>query len=561
MKPTFILTLLVFVTPTMFAQRIGGEWALMHRVYGEQEIGWFGASVAGPGDLDGDGVPDFVVGAPTEDSYDGTVYAFSGKTGAMLWEWTFGTGQTGWSVDGAGDVNGDGRPDVIVGAPDSAKVAVLLHDGTLWWSKDTRFSWFGGSVAGLGDIDLDGFDDVAVGAHSTNPQGKQDAGSLFVYSGLDGTRIYRFNGFFAGDRFGSPVAGAGDVDADGHPDILVGAPSAHRAGFIKVGEAYVFSGKDGSLLHEFTGQFSDEFEFGVPLSGVGDINLDGHDDFMISATRADYGEIDSGSVFLYSGKDGSLIFRIDGAYRGGHFGSSMDWVRDLNFDNIQDLVLGSTESPVDLGRVEIRSGLDGSLIHTLIGIEVNAGFGQAVANLGDIEGNGLDAIIAGLRAMENGDIDTAGAVEIYSPNPFLFADATELSVSSGQSIQIQMSFPDSEANTKYALLLSGAGTGPTTIAGLEVPLGQNLLLSQMLTGWAPFNLHGAFGTLDVNAQATATLDSDPTMAGLVGNTFYMAAVTYDIPPSIASGSNSYTGIGTALAGRRTSIAWPIRITQ
>ncbi|KAA3604369.1 MAG: hypothetical protein DWQ01_22435 [Planctomycetota bacterium] len=547
MKPVFILGLLVFATPPTVAQRIGGEWALKHQIFGEQELGFFGDAVAGPGDLDGDGFADFVVGAPYEFFDRGKVYAYSGKLGTLLWEWTEGAvgHTTGSSIAGAGDVNGDGRPDVVVGIVQANKVAILLHDGSLWWIEENPIGNLGGSVAGIGDVNFDGFDDVVVGADRAAPNGISDAGSAIIYSGKDGSLLFRFDGEMAGDRFGLAVSEAGDANLDGFPDLLIGAPWASRAGFSKIGIAYLFSGKNGSLLFKFQGQFIRNGIHGSSLSEIGDLNSDGHDDFMVSAPGADFGGSESGAVFIYSGFDGSLIYRIDGANLGDFLGNSIDSIVDLDRDNIRDLAITSEFFPIDFGRIEIRSGVDGELLDTVYGSVPRVGFGQHIAAVGDIEGNGLDAIITGLRAMSNGNIDSAGAVQVFSPNPFIFADATELSASSGVPVQILMSFPESEANTKYALLLSGAGTGPTTIAGLEVPLGQSLLLSQMLTGWAPFNLHGAFGTLDANAQATATLDSDPTLAGLVGTTFYMAAVTYDSIP--------------ALAGRRTSIAWPIRI--
>ncbi|KAA3608685.1 MAG: hypothetical protein DWQ01_11310 [Planctomycetota bacterium] len=547
--PTFrnglLVCLSLLVVGPAPGQRIGGEWALKYQIFGEQELGFFGDDVAGPGDLDGDGFSDFIVGAPIESFDNGAIYAYSGKSGNLLWEWTIG-GWTGFAVSGAGDVNGDGAPDVVVGSPNLNTVTILLNDGTVWWTKSNGFAQLGRAVASLGDVNLDGFDDVIVGADRTNPQGMNDAGSVFVYSGLDGTRLFRFNGAFPGDRFGLSVAGAGDTNADGCPDILVGTIFADRGGFSKVGVAYLYSGNDGTLLYEYEGLLSDGFLLGGALSGAGDLNKDGYDDFLISAPGADHSFIDAGTVFVYSGQDGNVMFQVSGTYNGDFFGEDIDSLTDSDFDGIPEIVISSLRFPVDLGRFEVRSGADGRLLDTIVGTELNAGLGRHIATVGDIEGNGLDAVIAGLRAMDNGGIDSAGAVQVFSPNPFIFADATELSASSGVPVQVLMSFPESEANAKYALLLSGAGTGPTTIAGLEVPLGQSLLLSQMLTGWAPFNLHGAFGTLDANAQATATLDSDPTLAGLVGTTFYMAAVTYDSSP--------------ALAGRRTSIAWPIRIT-
>ncbi|KAA3604367.1 MAG: hypothetical protein DWQ01_22425 [Planctomycetota bacterium] len=545
MKPIFILGLLVFAAPLAIAQRIGGEWDLKHHIFGEKELGFFGDAVAGPGDLDGDGFADFVVGAPYEFFEQGRVYAYSGKTGDLLWDWTEGAvgHKIGSSIAGAGDVNGDGRPDVIVGIPQVNKVAVLLHNGTLWWIKENPIGNHGGSVAGIGDINFDGFEDIIVGANRATSGGNLEAGVAIVYSGMDGSLMFQFDGLSGGDRLGTSVAGAGDVNADGIPDIMISAPWDDRGPFDDVGTVYIISGGNGSIIYELSGpQVEDEF-FGFAISEAGDLNLDGFGDIMATTAGSDAYHL--GSVLVFSGASGGILFRVDGGPI-DHIGSAIDSTEDLDFDGLKDILISSEVYPPRLGRVEVRSGADGTLLDTVFGQVEDVGFGQSLSSIGEIEGNSLEAFIVGMKAKNNGNIDSAGAVQVFSPNPFIFADATELSASSGVPVQVLMSFPESEANSKYALLLSGAGTGPTTIAGLEVPLGQSLLLSQMLTGWAPFNLHGAFGTLDANAQATATLDSDPTLAGLVGTTFYMAAVTYDSTP--------------ALAGRRTSIAWPIRIT-
>ncbi|KAA3605758.1 MAG: hypothetical protein DWQ01_18310 [Planctomycetota bacterium] len=548
MKFVSILGLLVFAAPPAISQRLGGEWELALKIQGQYENSFFGHSIAGPGDLNGDGYPDLIVGAPYQNFEAGMVYAYSGRNGQLLWQWSDGgyVNMAGTAVSGAGDVNGDGFPDVAVGIPNDGRAWVLLNDGTPWWSIQDFSGDHGSFVCAGGDINLDGFDDVVVGADKASPNGKTAAGKVFVYSGLDSSVLFEFDGSSVGERFGRSVSGERDFDFDGYPDILIGAPFASRSGVEHVGASYVISGKTGNTIFEIVGPLNPFQEFGNPVAGLADVNGDGHHDFMVGAAGSVIGGPGTGSVFVFSGFDGALLYRIDGNEPGETIGFGIDSVQDLDFDQIGDLVISVMPNSNIVGKIQIYSGVNGELLDVVEGPSFNEGFGQNIATIGDLSGNGLDAVAAGARREANGSLIDAGAVYIYNPNPFIFADATELSASSGVPVQILMSFPESEANTKYALPLSGAGTGPTTIAGLEVPLGQSLLLSQMLTGWAPFNLHGAFGTLDANAQATATLDSDPTLAGLVGTTFYMAAVTYDSTP--------------ALAGRRTSIAWPIRIT-
>jgi len=174
----------------------------------------------------------------------------------------------GWSVSPAGDVNGDGFADFVVGAPfDAAKGAeagrafiwfggpfmsdvpnVILDDGS---AED----WFGFSVAGIGDIDDDGFDDVAVGAPGDDRNGLAKSGSVYVYlgrsEGQDETQL-NWNveqvvaGEVAGDRFGWSVSGAGDMDRDGIDDFVVGAPYNDATGTDR-GRAYLFTGDRGDV--------------------------------------------------------------------------------------------------------------------------------------------------------------------------------------------------------------------------------------------------------------------------------------------------------------------------
>ncbi|MFQ5694327.1 MAG: integrin alpha, partial [Nitrospinota bacterium] len=122
----------------------------------------------------------------------------------------------------------------------------------------------GSSVAAAGDVDGDGFADVIVGAPLANPGLHADAGSAFVFSGASGKRLLRLDGLLSGDALGSSVAGAGDVDGDGFADLIVGAPLADPNGNADSGSAFVFSGATGSLIWRFDGQgFHDELGFSV----------------------------------------------------------------------------------------------------------------------------------------------------------------------------------------------------------------------------------------------------------------------------------------------------------
>ena len=210
--------------------------AVLHTLSGSAARDSFGSAVASAGDVDLDGRPDVIVGAPQNSSTPGPGYArvFSGLTGGMLLQFDGDAAgdSFGYSVDGAGHVNGDARADLIVGAwrdgnlaPGGGMARVfsgatggVLHqfDGA---SQD---EWLGISVAGAGDVNGDGRDDVIVGAPGDDTAASS-AGSVRVYSGLNGSLLHEFFGDGEWHQLGGAVDGAGDMDGDGRPDLVAGA--------------------------------------------------------------------------------------------------------------------------------------------------------------------------------------------------------------------------------------------------------------------------------------------------------------------------------------------------
>jgi len=187
----------------------------------------------------------------------------------------------GRSVSGAGDVNSDGFDDLIVGSefgPPNVQVfsgsdGSVLHT----FDGDLANGDFGDSVSGAGDVNGDGFADLIVGAPNTV------RGSAQVFSGFDGTVLYTFEGDSFDDEFGTSVSGTGDVNDDGFDDVIVGAPRDSNSGFFS-GSARVFSGVDGSVLYTFNGDSAVD-SLGWSVSGAGDVNNDGVADFIVGANR------------------------------------------------------------------------------------------------------------------------------------------------------------------------------------------------------------------------------------------------------------------------------------
>jgi hypothetical protein len=160
----------------------------------------------------------------------------------------------------------------------------------------------GTSVAGVGDIDSDGYDDIIVGAARLG--GSAGSGLATVYSALTGLPIRHWTAVQYGGHFGISVADAGDVDGDGTPDQIVGAP---WAGFKKTGAACVFSGATGALLYQLEGEHTRQ-QLGIRVSGASDVNQDGFSDLLVaSGLDTFFASNEYGAISCYSGKDGTLL--------------------------------------------------------------------------------------------------------------------------------------------------------------------------------------------------------------------------------------------------------------
>src|SRR5262249_45362141 len=162
----------------------------------------------------------------------------------------------------------------------------------------------------------------------------------YVYSGADGSLLFTKTGAAAGDGFGTAVAGVGDVNGDGKGDFLVGAPYSDTGG-TDAGSAYLYSGANGSLLAQRNGAAAGD-HFGAALAGAGDADGDGIPDLLVAAPAASPGgRSGAGSAYLYSGADGHLLFQRDGAAAQVALGTSVTGAGDVDGDGRADFALGS----------------------------------------------------------------------------------------------------------------------------------------------------------------------------------------------------------------------------
>ncbi len=354
----------------------GATNTLLYELNPLRHRGFFGTRLASVGDLDGDGVPDLIVGAPATSSDDfygvGSVLAFSGATGELLF-------------------------------------AFLGEEGG---------TYMGSAVAGVGDLDGDGVPEIAMGTPYGSGSGPYGGGVVTIRSGSDGTLLDEFDGSASGDYLGRAIAGMGDLDGDGVPDLLLGASNASPGGRAEAGLVQVRSGATGEILRQLDGAEASAF-FGQAVANVGDLDGDGVDDFAVAAPSASpSGMQDAGSVFVYSGASGQLLYRWDGPESFGAFGSAVAGGGDVDGDGVPDVIVGAPGSspggvPV-AGSAFVFSGATGELLLRWDGMEREGTLGQSVAILGDLTGDGRAEVAIGAPTQSPGGRSGAGAAVVLS---------------------------------------------------------------------------------------------------------------------------------------------------
>ncbi|MCF0049858.1 FG-GAP-like repeat-containing protein [Dyadobacter sp. LJ53] len=458
-----------------------------HGFQSDQADAQMGSSVASAGDVNGDGYSDIIIGASGYDnglkSNDGTALIFHGSASGIRKEPTVKLGvsqngaQFGFSVSTAGDVNADGFSDIVVGAPEFDNGAgkegrVFIYHGSsngpsniaaTSMMANQAGAKFGFSVSAAGDVNGDGIGDVVVGAPYYDG-GQTDEGAVFLYhgsaNGIGSSWDTKLESNIGNAFFGWSVAGAGDVNANGFRDIVVGAPGYQKGNLVNSGAAYVFKGSNigiNPLATLMEGNQANA-QFGYSVAGAGDVNGDGFNDVVIGAPSYTNGQQSEGVAYIYYGNlqginnaaNSQDVLEADDIQ--ALFGFAVSSAGDVNGDGISDVIVGAplfkNSAQVADGAAFVfhgsAQGISKAVNAKLQGKQADAHFGGAVSGAGDVNGDGYSDVIIGAPDHDNDQVDEGAA--------FVYHGAVD-GVSTAENIMIESDF----AGAKMGKSVSGAG--------------------------------------------------------------------------------------------------------
>lgn len=427
----------------------------------DQASSWYGWAVATAGDVNGDGYDDVIVGAPFFDNGqtdEGRAYVYHGSAAGLsatpdwIAEDNVVGSWIGWAVGTAGDVNGDGYDDVVIGANTYSNGQATEGKAVAYYGSASGLSltpdWIvesnqagaemGYGVNTAGDVNGDGYDDVLVGAWKYD-NGETNEGAAFLYfgssAGLSTTAAWVGEGNQVNTNaqfgsYGTGVGTAGDVNNDGYDDIIVSAP-LYDNGQTDEGRAFVYHGSSTGpgTVADWTAEsdqaaahFSETFVY-----SAGDVNGDGYDDVVIGSHAYNNPENDEGRAFVWfgsasglgtNGLPGNADWSAESNQNGANFGFWEGPAGDVNGDGYADIIIGAPTfdgDQADEGHAFVYSGSatgpSASAYWTGESNQTNSWYG-IVFTAGDVNGDGFDDVIVGAYQYDNGQ-NNEGAAFVY----------------------------------------------------------------------------------------------------------------------------------------------------